>query len=436
MSAILAFAGQSVIEKYGAYAGIAAIPGLAVLSLLYFAQAREVRRLREWAGSGPERDLEVARAAAPPATAAARAPVARPSPARAAAVARPGAGPPRSATGAVRPAAAAAAGAAAASRPAHGQQEGPGAAPAKVEGPAEERPAAPATADGPGEDDSVAPAVPAAATAAAQGAAGRADEGAQDDGQVQREPALSGAAATALREREAAHDSATAPAQPNRQGTAVAPADQSRPGSGPPRQPSTGPSAPVRPASAGRPAARAGAGAPPTRSAARRPGGSGRSRGRRPIVLLAVGAVVLLVGVVIAVTQLGGGSKDTTAPPNTIQGQPAQSGTSTKKAAKGAPVNRGDVTVAVLNGTTAPGLAQTVLDQVVASGFQDGGADTNADQQVQRTTVYFGPGQQAAAKDVAKQLKVSGVRRLDAGTQAIAGADAGVVVVVGADRTP
>jgi len=34
------------IKTYGAYAGFAAIIGLAVLSVLYFAQAREVNRLR------------------------------------------------------------------------------------------------------------------------------------------------------------------------------------------------------------------------------------------------------------------------------------------------------------------------------------------------------------------------------------------------------
>src|SRR5215208_2065641 len=50
---------QDQVEKYGAYAGIAAFLGLAVLSLLYFAQAREVRRLREWAGRAPERAQEL-----------------------------------------------------------------------------------------------------------------------------------------------------------------------------------------------------------------------------------------------------------------------------------------------------------------------------------------------------------------------------------------
>ncbi|MGH2917267.1 MAG: hypothetical protein ACRDLS_01510, partial [Solirubrobacteraceae bacterium] len=33
--------------------------GLGVLALLYFAQAREVKRLREWAGRAPERAAEI-----------------------------------------------------------------------------------------------------------------------------------------------------------------------------------------------------------------------------------------------------------------------------------------------------------------------------------------------------------------------------------------
>src|SRR3954453_9122091 len=58
------------IQTIGAIAGLAAIPGLAVLSLLYFGQAREVKRLREWAGRAPERAAgpaaRVAEAAARP----------------------------------------------------------------------------------------------------------------------------------------------------------------------------------------------------------------------------------------------------------------------------------------------------------------------------------------------------------------------------------
>jgi LytR cell envelope-related transcriptional attenuator len=47
-----------VIEQIGAFAGLAAFLGLAVLALLSFAQGRDIRRLREWAGSAPERDAD------------------------------------------------------------------------------------------------------------------------------------------------------------------------------------------------------------------------------------------------------------------------------------------------------------------------------------------------------------------------------------------
>jgi hypothetical protein len=57
------------VEQIGSYAGFAAVLGLAVLSALYFSQARDVKRLREWAGRAPERDAE-ARARVAAATAA------------------------------------------------------------------------------------------------------------------------------------------------------------------------------------------------------------------------------------------------------------------------------------------------------------------------------------------------------------------------------
>ena len=46
---------SDLIEKGGAYAGLAAFFGFAVLAVLAFAQAREIRRLRDWAGRAPER---------------------------------------------------------------------------------------------------------------------------------------------------------------------------------------------------------------------------------------------------------------------------------------------------------------------------------------------------------------------------------------------
>src|SRR6185369_7993130 len=56
---VFAFSFEAEVEKYGAYLGIASFFGLAVLSLLYFSQARELKRLREWAGRAPERAREL-----------------------------------------------------------------------------------------------------------------------------------------------------------------------------------------------------------------------------------------------------------------------------------------------------------------------------------------------------------------------------------------
>ncbi len=49
---------RHLLTEIGSYAGLAAFLGLGVLALLSFSQARDIRRLREWAGSAPERDTE------------------------------------------------------------------------------------------------------------------------------------------------------------------------------------------------------------------------------------------------------------------------------------------------------------------------------------------------------------------------------------------
>ncbi len=48
---------MELVERVGSYVGFAAFLGLAILALLYFSQARDVRRLRDWAGRAPERAL-------------------------------------------------------------------------------------------------------------------------------------------------------------------------------------------------------------------------------------------------------------------------------------------------------------------------------------------------------------------------------------------
>lgn len=49
---------MELLKEIGAYAGLVAFLGLALLALLSFTQGRDIRRLREWAGSAPERDSE------------------------------------------------------------------------------------------------------------------------------------------------------------------------------------------------------------------------------------------------------------------------------------------------------------------------------------------------------------------------------------------
>jgi hypothetical protein len=100
-------------------------------------------------------------------------------------------------------------------------------------------------------------------------------------------------------------------------------------------------------------------------------------------------------------------------------------------------VQRGDVTVSVLNGTTVPGLAAQVGDQLESAGFARGQVTNAADQQRSETTVQYAPDFRAAANEAAGILKIprTRVKPLDANTQAIAGPDAEVVVTVGADRT-
>src|SRR3954469_17224344 len=49
---------MQILKDIGSYAGLGAVVGLAVLAALYFSQARDVKRLREWAGRAPERVAE------------------------------------------------------------------------------------------------------------------------------------------------------------------------------------------------------------------------------------------------------------------------------------------------------------------------------------------------------------------------------------------
>jgi hypothetical protein len=93
-----------------------------------------------------------------------------------------------------------------------------------------------------------------------------------------------------------------------------------------------------------------------------------------------------------------------------------------------------NVTVAVLNGTTVPGLAKQISDRVESHGFQVGTVANTADQEQQRaeSVVLFAPGHQREAQAVNKRLGIGQREPIDAASQELAG-DATVVVIAGAD---
>src|SRR4051812_8270523 len=86
-----------------------------------------------------------------------------------------------------------------------------------------------------------------------------------------------------------------------------------------------------------------------------------------------------------------------------------------------------DVTVAVLNGTSVPGLGAKVADDVQANEFTLGNVDTSR-KEYDQTVVMYEKDQRRAAEKVAHDLGVKPVQPIDAQTQQQADG-AGVVVI-------
>ena len=428
-AALAAFSLQKEIEHYGAYAGIAAVFGLGILSLLYFAQAREVKRLREWAGRAPERAAELearvtadaqrrvvpapavaprptapatpaAQQAGPPPTPGVAAPATVAAAATATTVAKPGTPPPQNGTGSN------------AAVPAPGTEVEP---PEAKDGEAK---------DGEAKKPEEAGAEPAAGEPKPFGPQPKPAETA-DKPPVPAATAAAGAAAAA-----AAGSGAAAPPS----------AAAGTPGSAPA---TPGPAAPPPPAARPAPlrAAVPSASLPPRTPAGTSPrtdAGEGRSRGRlAAIVGAAVGVIAVLA--VAGILIFGGGGDKPAPKPNTVA-QPA-----TDTAANGAttpgraPVklNRKAVPLAVLNGTTVTGLARGAADKLTAKGYNEPNVVTNdtTNQQRPTTLVYYEAKAHAAALDVAKILGVptSQVKPMDANARALADR-AQVAVFVGGDK--
>lgn len=112
-------------------------------------------------------------------------------------------------------------------------------------------------------------------------------------------------------------------------------------------------------------------------------------------------------------------------------GQDADTGGAAQDGRAGGIV-RGEVEVAVLNGTAVPGLAARVGDDVEANGYTVGRV-SNSESPAEETVVMFEPGHEAEAEAVAHDLGVRRIEPIDAETEALAeGAD--VVVIAGEDR--
>jgi hypothetical protein len=148
------------------------------------------------------------------------------------------------------------------------------------------------------------------------------------------------------------------------------------------------------------------------------------------VALLAVAAVVVLV--------LPGDEAESPTRPNTVGEQPADGG-----AGSSAPrVDRSQIDVAVLNGTTVQGLARGANQRLVAAGYPDGAVATDTtNQSRQESIVLYADGERASALDTARVLRIPR-SRVDPITSAPDGAGirlqapegSDVIVVLGADK--
>ncbi len=380
---LFAFSLQDQVDKFGAYVGIAAFFGLAILTLLYFAQAREVKRLREWAGRAPERAAELELAVAEHAEEARRTPP-TPVPAR-----QPAAAPVRQAA------------AAQALSPSVATNGAVKLQPAEVAALAFARAAGVHEPHVPTHHGAPAP-VPTAAVATAP-------------------PAEVAVAAAALANGEPAAAQAINGGGGGIPAPATPAARRADPQPLPPRRTNVPPRR---------------APAPPPR----------RESNTRAVGLTAVIGVLVLVGCVFLLTRVLGGDDPTTPPkPNVVATPTAEDGTTAEASAtaSAAPAPTKDTAlVGIYNGTGTPNLAATQLELLLNEGYpKDNLGALTAPQEQQRATsvVMYRRGNKAIASSVADTLGMTEIKQVDDATQALiakAPKRWDVVVIVGADKSP
>jgi hypothetical protein len=181
-----------------------------------------------------------------------------------------------------------------------------------------------------------------------------------------------------------------------------------------------------------------GVGTPPSRSALP-PEPEEEPRSRRALFAAIAAIAVVAVVIVVLVSGVLGGGSSPTQKANTIEapGTSTQAASSKKTAAQpSAAPQPGSYTVAVLNGTTVPGLARGVANRLTEAKQKIGNVTNAATQDRSQTQVEYAPGHRAEADAVAKAIEVGSdaIIKLTPGSKTIAGNEAAVVVTVGADQ--
>ena len=144
--------------------------------------------------------------------------------------------------------------------------------------------------------------------------------------------------------------------------------------------------------------------------------------GSRSVAVAVVGLLVLGGTATYGVTRLSGD-------------EGRGNGLPTKPKRHGTAVKPGNVTVAVLNGTTVPGLAAMLSDRIAAAGFKQGAINDYPDKQLAESVVQYAPGHQAEAKAVGRRLGINRREPVSANGRVLA-SDATVIVIAGVDKAP
>lgn len=146
-------------------------------------------------------------------------------------------------------------------------------------------------------------------------------------------------------------------------------------------------------------------------------GGFGRRVSNLPSgAVIAVGAVILIAGIIFGATRIVGDDEGTAGKGAKATGSAAcPSGTK----------------IAVLNGTAEPGLAGTFSKQLKDGDYQTGQV-TNTETGFESSTVMYDTGNEACADEVARLLSIQATEPMDQEVRRIG--EAPVAVILGEDR--